>query len=135
MQSKRRTTTLTAGDLEFHFFIPAAQPTLFGLNTRASGKWCMVYSANWTPLTLMAAESDDGLDWQPLACPDIQPMGEKLAPHHIFTLPGGSGGGVYLDPEAVPGLPTYCKRCRKGTVRCSIIRRSYSSAMPETRTA
>jgi hypothetical protein len=72
---------------------------------RASGKWRMVYSAKWTPLTLMAADSDDGLDWRPLACPDIQPTGEKLAPHHIFTLPGGSGGGVYLDPEARDGFP------------------------------
>ncbi len=72
---------------------------------RSSGKWRMVYSAKWTPLTLMAAESDDGFDWRPLACPDIQPTGEKLAPHHIFTLPGGSGGGVYLDPEARDGFP------------------------------
>lgn len=71
---------------------------------RASCKWRMVYSAKWTPLTLMAAESDDGLDWRPLACPEIQPTGEKLAPHHIFILPGGSGGGAYLDPEARDGF-------------------------------
>ena len=36
VQREGRTTTLTAGDLEFHFFISAAQPTRSRLNTRTS---------------------------------------------------------------------------------------------------
>lgn len=69
----------------------------------ASGKWRMVYSAKWQPATLLVAESDNGLDWQPLQVPDILPVGGKLAPNHVFTLVDGSVGGAYLDPEARDG--------------------------------
>ena len=31
--------------------------------------------------------------------------GNKLAPHHLFTLPDGSGGSVYVDPIAADGFP------------------------------
>lgn len=72
---------------------------------KGSGKWRMAYSAKWRPLTLMVAESENGLDWLPLPCPTIQPEGGKIAPNHVFTLPDGSGGGVYLDPEARDGFP------------------------------
>jgi hypothetical protein len=64
-----------------------------------SGKWRMVYSAKWRPATLLVAESDNGLDWRPLPCPEIQPNGGKIAPNHVFTLIDGSVGGAYLDPE------------------------------------
>jgi hypothetical protein len=78
-------------------------PTVWRDN--ATGKWRMIYSAKWRPATLMAAESDDGLAWRPLACPDIAPEGGKLAPHHVFTLPDSSVGGAYLDPQATDGFP------------------------------
>ena len=65
----------------------------------------MWYSADWKPLKLMVAESDNGRDWTPLAQPSIKPTGPKVAPHHVFTLPDGSGGGVYLDPVAKDGYP------------------------------
>lgn len=72
---------------------------------KASGTWRMVYSAKWRPATLMVAASDDGMDWRPLPCPDIQPEGGKIAAHHVFTLVDGSVGGMYCDPEARDGFP------------------------------
>ena len=70
----------------------------------ASGKWRMVHSVKWSPLTLMAAESDDGIAWRPLAVPDADVGdGEKLAPNHVLTVPSGSGGGIYHDPQATDG--------------------------------
>jgi hypothetical protein len=66
----------------------------------------MLYTTKWLPYTLMVAASDDGVRWQPEPHPEIQPPeGEKLAPHHLFTLPSGSGGGPYLDPVARDGYP------------------------------
>jgi hypothetical protein len=65
-----------------------------------SGTWRMLYSSRWRPWTLMVAESDDGLRFRPRPTPDARPEGGKVAPHHIFTLPHGSCGGVYYDPEA-----------------------------------
>lgn len=75
-----------------------------------SGRWRMYYGAAWRPLTLLAAESDDGLHWEPLARPASEfasaPGGQqKIAPHHLFTLPSGSGGSVYFDPVAADGYP------------------------------
>lgn len=81
----------------------AAWPTVY--RDERSGRWRMLYSADWKPYQLMIAESDDGRIWHPLPQHDVQPEGEKTAPHHIFTLPGGSGGGVYLDPIADDGFP------------------------------
>lgn len=69
----------------------------------ASGKWRMVYSLKWSPFTLMAAESDKGIRWRPLAVPDAAPADRKQAPHHLFTVPGGEGSGVYLDPNKTDG--------------------------------
>jgi hypothetical protein len=63
----------------------------------------MVYSAKWRPATLLVAQSENGLDWLPLPCPDILPAGGKIAPNHVFTLPGGSVGAAYVDPEARDG--------------------------------
>jgi len=67
--------------------------------------WRLLYSMKWSPFTLMVAESDDGLRWHPLAVDDVEPVGGKLAPHHVFTLPGGAGSGVYIDPRNSDGYP------------------------------
>lgn len=81
----------------------SAWPTVF--RDQKTGRWRMLYSANWKPYSLMVAESDDGRHWKPLPQPSVQPEGGKLAPHHLFTLLDGSGGGVYLDPVAEEGFP------------------------------
>jgi len=81
----------------------SAWPTVF--RHADSGRWRMLYSADWKPYSLMIADSEDGLHWQPLPQPDISPAGGKLAPHHLFTLPEGSGGTVYHDPVADDGFP------------------------------
>jgi len=70
----------------------------------------MYYGAAWRPLTLLAAESDDGLHWSPVERPESEfassPAGAaKRAPHHLVTLPSGSGGSVYFDPVAADGYP------------------------------
>lgn len=70
-----------------------------------SGTWRMIYSLKWNPFTLMAATSEDGVRWTPLATPELQPEGGKLAPHHLFTFPHGQGSGVYRDPIATDGFP------------------------------
>jgi hypothetical protein len=69
----------------------------------ASGTWRMVHSLKWSPFTLMAAQSEDGIAWRPLPVPDVEPEGGKLAPHHVFTLPEGAGGTAYVDPQATDG--------------------------------
>ena len=81
----------------------SAWPTVFCYEQ--TGRWRMLYSADWKPYSLMIAESDDGMHWQPLPQPEIEPEGGKRAPHHLFTLPEGSGGAVYHDPVAADGLP------------------------------
>lgn len=35
----------------------------------------------------------------------LENLRRKRAPHHLFTLPDGSGGGVYLDPVATDDFP------------------------------
>jgi hypothetical protein len=67
-----------------------------------SGRFRMVHSVKWSPFTMMAAESEDGVSWAPLDAPDVNPGGEKLAPNHLFTF-DGSGGGVYVDPRKTDG--------------------------------
>ncbi|MFM2167913.1 MAG: hypothetical protein RIS79_2284 [Verrucomicrobiota bacterium] len=59
-----------------------------------SGQWRMIYSIKWSPFTIMAAQSEDGIAWRPLPVPDAQPEGGKLAPHHVFTFAHGQGSGV-----------------------------------------
>ena len=81
----------------------AAWPTVY--RDEPSRSWRMLYSADWKPYQLMMAESDDGRNWHPLAQQDVLPEGGKIAPHHLFTLPNGSGGAVYLDPVADDGFP------------------------------
>jgi len=80
----------------------ASWPTVQRLE---SGRWRMYYTAKWKPYSLLLAESDDGRHFQPSPQNSLQPEGEKLAPNHVFTLPGGSCGGVYLDPIAADGYP------------------------------
>lgn len=64
-------------------------------------QWRMVYSTRWSPLTLMIASSEDGVTWKPLA---VEGAGEdKLASNHLLTVPSGSGGAVYHDPERTDG--------------------------------
>ena len=75
-----------------------------------SGRWRMYYGAAWRPLTLLAAESDDGLHWKPLVRPASEfaasPGGAgKRAPHHLYTLASGSGGSVFFDQGAADGFP------------------------------
>ena len=66
--------------------------------------WRAIYSVKWSPFTLMAAESDDGIDWKPLPVPDSPvPESKRLAPNHLFTADGVSGGGVYVDPQTTDG--------------------------------
>jgi hypothetical protein len=45
----------------------------------------MLYFATGIPLTLMGAESDDGIHWRPMNRPDIKVTGEKYAPNHLFS--------------------------------------------------
>ena len=75
------------------------------LPPRGDAPWRMLYSLKWSPFTLMVAESDDGLHWRPLACEEIEPVGGKLGPHHVFTLPSGEGSGIYIDPQESDGYP------------------------------
>jgi hypothetical protein len=81
-------------------------PTIY----QESGKWKMLYFISGLPMCLMAAESDDGINWKPSDCSDIDPGGEKYAPNHIFTVPSANGGPIYLDPAAKDGKPFkfYC---------------------------
>ncbi len=69
-----------------------------------TGEWRLVHSLKWSPFTLMAARSEDGIAWEPLPVPDAEPVGGKLAPHHLFTLPDGAGGTAYLDPQETDGF-------------------------------
>lgn len=69
-----------------------------------TGKWQAIYSVKWSPFTLMAAVSDDGIHWEPLAVPDSHvPESVRLAPNHLLTAEGTSGGGVYVDPQQTDG--------------------------------
>lgn len=69
----------------------------------SSGQWRMLYLATGIPLTLMGAESDDGIHWRPMKRPDIKVTGEKYAPNHLFTLPSANRGPMYLDPVPADG--------------------------------
>ena len=69
----------------------------------SSGKFRLIYSIRWSPFTMMIAQSDDGVHWQPHAANQIQPSGEKLAPNHLLTAPSAAGGGIYHDPQKSDG--------------------------------
>lgn len=75
-----------------------------------SGQWRMLYCNTGFPLTLMGAESDDGIHWHPTNRPDVKPLGEKYAANHLFTVQRANGGPVYLDPIAADGrrFKLYC---------------------------
>ena len=77
---------------------------------KPSGQWRMLYCNTGFPLTLMGAESDDGIHWRPMDRPEVKPPGEKYAANHLFTVPAANGGPVYLDPIAADGWPfkLYC---------------------------
>lgn len=94
----------------------AAWPTVY--RDESTGMWRMLYSADWKPFQLMIAESEDGRHWQPFVQPSIEPDGGKIAPHHIYTLLGGSGGAVYLDPIADDGFPFKVFVHRQGKPAC-----------------
>ena len=88
----------------------AAWPTVY--RDKETGRWRMLYSLRWNPFALAVVESEEGRRWKPLARPEIRPAGEKLAPHHVFTLPSASAGGIYLDPVADDGFPfkAFCRQ-------------------------
>jgi hypothetical protein len=67
-----------------------------------SGHWKMLYLGSGFPMTLLGAESEDGIAWKPMDRPDVDPGGEKLAPHHLLSVPNANGGMVHLDPDAEP---------------------------------
>jgi hypothetical protein len=69
----------------------------------AVGKWRKLNAYN----QFFISESDDGIHWRPASFPDIVPQGGKVAPHHVFTLPGEgpTPGWLYLDPLAADGYP------------------------------
>jgi len=80
----------------------ACWPTVY--RDHGTDRWRMFYSTRWKPYSLHVAESEDGRNWQPLPV-DAKPAGGQKAENHIFTLPHGSGGAVYLDPLAKDGFP------------------------------
>ena len=86
----------------------ASWPTVYRDETE--NKWRMLYPASGFPLTLMGAESDDGIRWRPLDAIGIDPGGQKLATNHLFTVERANGGPVYIDPDPADGYPFkfYC---------------------------
>jgi hypothetical protein len=78
-------------------------PTVY--RDQSSGRWHLLYYASSFPLVLMGAESEDGIHWQPISRTEIQPPGEKYAPHHLFTVPAAGGGAVYIDPTSSDARP------------------------------
>ena len=70
-----------------------------------SGKWRMYYAASGFPIAIMGAESEDGIKWEPMNCPEIAPGGEKIAPHHLFAIEASNGGPVYVDQSSEDGKP------------------------------
>lgn len=78
------------------------------------GRWLMVYPASGFPMTLMGAESDDGIRWQAMDRQDIQPPGEKYAPNHLFTVARANGGPAYLDALATDGYRFKCYCVQRG---------------------
>lgn len=74
-----------------------------GVWKEESGRWLMVYPACHFPTYISAAESEDGIHWKPLNCPNIVPDGGKQAPNHIFTLLSSNGGPPVVDPIASDG--------------------------------
>ena len=73
-------------------------PTVYQDN--ADGVWRMLYPISGFPLSLMGAESGDGIQWRPLERPDIHPGTHKIGLHHLLTIEAANGGPVYIDPVA-----------------------------------
>lgn len=80
----------------------ASWPTVY--RDADSGTWRMFHSSEWKPYALHVAESDDGLHFRPRPVPDAKPEGGQKSPNHVFTLPHGSAGAVYVDPAATDGF-------------------------------
>ena len=76
--------------------------------------WRMLYPITGFPLTIAGAESDDGIHWRPMNFPDVDPGGEKLAPNHLFTVPGANTGGVYHDALESGGWRFKCYFIQRG---------------------
>ena len=79
--------------------------------------WRMLYPITGFPLTIAGAESGDGIHWQPMHCPDVDPGGVKFAPNHLLTVPGANTGGVYYDPSESGGWRFKCYFIQRGGPR------------------
>jgi hypothetical protein len=79
----------------------ASWPTVY--EDQVDGIWRMLYPISGFPLSLMGAESEDGIRWHPLARPDINPGTQKIGPNHLLTIEAANGGPVYIDPAAQDG--------------------------------
>ena len=87
------------------------------------GRFRMLYSGSGFPLTILAAESPDGIHWQPSNYPDVHPAGKKFAPNHLFTVENANGGPIVRDLRD-PDNPRFLvclshrggRRAQKGTV-------------------
>jgi hypothetical protein len=66
-----------------------------------SGTWRKIYGGS----KKFIAESDDGIAWRPSPQPGAQPEGGQVAPHHVYTGPGGNCSSLYVDPVAADGYP------------------------------
>lgn len=86
----------------------ASWPTVY--RDESTDTWRMLYPMSGFPLSLMGAESDDGIHWAPIDAKNIDPGGEKVASNHLFTVERANGGPVYHFPEAADGYPFrfYC---------------------------
>ncbi len=84
-----------------NFDNPFAWPVVF--QDADSGQWRMLYGTSLNPATLMGAESSDGIHWQPMNRPEVQPAGKKYSPNHLFTMEHAEFGPVYVDPVAAGG--------------------------------
>ena len=96
-------------------------PTLVWLNPwptvyreESLGLWRMLYPITGFPLTVAGAESEDGIHWRPMHCPEVDPGGEKLAPNHLLTVEGANTGGIYHDALEGGGWRFKCYFIQRG---------------------
>jgi hypothetical protein len=89
-------------------------PTVY--KDESSGGYRLLYCAKGHPMQLMAAESRDGVLFEPMSLDDVEPEGGKVARHHIFTVPSATGSQVYIDPVAADGRPFKIFVTQKGGV-------------------
>ncbi|MEM7143794.1 MAG: hypothetical protein AAF591_01585 [Verrucomicrobiota bacterium] len=77
----------------------------FVYRDQETGRWRMIYNMGYSPVILMTAESNDGINWTPESHPEIEVSGPKWSPNHIFSLADTAMGGIFHDPVAADGLP------------------------------